>query len=336
MTNYLPSDTREIVKSEFVCNLKTYYARDLNAGGDSLKNLPNRLKLTSNARVWVKTRDNPRRNVEGKWLVMDGKLNLFISRKGDKLEVYKRPIIENCALEYSNFLEIDPPNNIKIDFPRYIQPPDPSLIVQLKDRQTQQRQQFVSRGFKLYCVDATVDWRLVVGLGSEHVQETSMTFHHIYGVPYIPGSAVKGMLNHWWFQELQEKKHYIDGKGNVKKTEAVQDSEYLDYIKIFGRQEQRGEVRFLDAFPTEEVHFAIDIMNPHYSEYYSGSKPPTDDQSPRPINFLTVEKTTFRFTFLSQDQTRLNKLKDRFQEALELKGVGAKTSVGYGYFRILE
>ena len=172
---------------------------------------------------------------------------------------------------------------------------------------------------------------MVVGLGSEHVQETNMILHHIYGIPYIPGSAVKGVLSHWWFQELQEKKDFIDDKGNVNETEAMKDSDYLDYIKIFGSQKQRGKVQFLDAYP-EKVQFATDIMNPHYPDYYSGSKPPTDDQNPVPINFLTVEKTTFRFAFLAKTQEPLDELKNRFEDALKLKGVGAKTSVGYGYF----
>ena len=246
--------------------------------------------------------------------------------------------IENFCLQYHYFLRIDKPKN---NNPKYKINPQRSadklressqkLVNQLRTRQTQQLQQFATQGIKVYCVDATVDWRLIVGLGGEHVQETNMTLHHIYGIPYIPGSAVKGVLNHWWFQALQEKKDFIDDKGNVNKTEAMKDSEYLDYIKTFGRQEQRGEVQFLDAYP-EKVQFATDIMNPHYPDYYSGSKPPTDHQNPRPINFLTVEKTIFRFAFLAQDQTLLDKLKDRFQKALELKGIGAKTAVGYGYF----
>ena len=131
--NYHPSDTTKIVKPEFVSNLETRYAGDLNAGGPRLQNLPNHLHLSPNAHVWVQTRDNPHRGIEGKWLILDGKLNFLIRRNGNKLEVYKRPIIENCALEYSYFLEIDPPDNIdKIEFPRYIQPPESSFITQLK------------------------------------------------------------------------------------------------------------------------------------------------------------------------------------------------------------
>jgi len=39
----------------------------------------------------------------------------------------------------------------------------------------------------------TLSWRLVVGLGAASVYETSMTLHHIYGIPYLPGSAIKGI-----------------------------------------------------------------------------------------------------------------------------------------------
>ena len=182
------------------------------------------------------------------------------------------------------------------------------------------------QGIEPYCVDATVDWRLIVGLGSEHVQETSMTFHHIYGIPYIPGSAVKGVLRHWWLND-----GFADNNGNIDEKKALKDA---NFIAVFGSEEQKGEVQFLDAYP-EEVHFATDIMNPHYSKYYDGKEPPTDHQNPVPIPFLTVEKTTFRFVFLAKDEKLFdNKFKELFKKALELKGIGAKTSVGYGYFRI--
>ena len=252
--------------------------------------------------------------------------------------------IDNFALRYWHFLRIDKPKNndskYKVNFQRSANKLGKSsqkLAEQLRERQTQQLVQFAKQGIKLYCVDATVDWRLVVGLGGEHVQETNMTLHHIYGIPYIPGSAIKGVLRHWWLQVLQEDQNFlqqnpsfIKGNGEIDESIALKDPVFLS---IFGSQEQRGKVQFLDAYPTGVVHFATDIMNPHYPHYYSGSEPPTDHQNPRPISFLTVEKTTFRFAFLAQDQTRLDKLKNRFQKALELKGIGAKTAVGYGYFR---
>ena len=317
-TNHHPLDTREIVKSELVFSLQDRYVSDLNRGGAPSQHLRNLIKLSQNAYIEVEARNN-------KWLITDGKNKYLVRKEYNDLKVYKRPTIENCALEYSYFLEIDASG--KSNLPRYIQPPDLNLITHLKDRQTQQCRQFAKQGIKLYCVDAAVDWRLVVGLGGEHVKETSMTLHHIYGIPYIPGSAVKGVLRHWW---LQENANFVNNKGEIDEKMALKNA---DFLSVFGSQKQRGKVQFLDAYPTEAVHFAIDIMNPHYSGYYNGKKPPTDDQDPAPIMFLTIEKTTFRFVFLAKEQKYLNHLKNRFQNALEIKGIGAKTAVGYGYFR---
>ena len=230
--------------------------------------------------------------------------------------------IDNFALRYRHSLQVER-DGAEYKFKLSAQTLGQSsgeLVEQLRERQTEHFLQFAMQGIKLYCVDATVDWRLIVGLGSEHVQETNMTLHHIYGIPYIPGSAVKGVLRHWWLQE--------DFDNNEDK--ALKDKNFL---ALFGSQEQRGEVQFLDAYP-EQVHFAKDIMNPHYPDYYSGSAPPTDSQNPVPINFLTVEKTTFRFAFLAKKQGLLDKLKARLKDVLEMKGIGAKTAVGYGYFRL--
>src|SRR5947199_5305127 len=38
-----------------------------------------------------------------------------------------------------------------------------------------------------------VKGRMIVGLGSESVLETSICLHRIYGMPYIPGSVLKGL-----------------------------------------------------------------------------------------------------------------------------------------------
>ena len=48
------------------------------------------------------------------------------------------------------------------------------------------------KSFKL-----ATDWRMALGLGNESVYETSITLHHIYGIPYIPASAIKGVVRSW-------------------------------------------------------------------------------------------------------------------------------------------
>ena len=237
--------------------------------------------------------------------------------------------VDNFALRYQHFLQEDSRSRYKLNLQRSsykLENSSQELIKMLIDRQTEQLLQFAKQGIKLYCVEATVDWRLVIGLGSEHVPETNMTLHHIYGIPYIPGSAVKGVVRHWWLQQNEE---FLNDKSEIDEDKALKNPEFL---VVFGSQKQRGKVQFLDAYP-KNVNLVTDIMNPHYPDYYSGSKPPTDHQNPVPINFLTVEESTFRFAFLAKAQAPLNEIKKRLQEALEMKGVGAKTSVGYGYFR---
>src|SRR5579872_4123075 len=49
----------------------------------------------------------------------------------------------------------------------------------------------------------TTDWRMVVGLGGESVLETDLTLHHLYGIPFIPGSALKGLTRSYVTSEVE-------------------------------------------------------------------------------------------------------------------------------------
>ncbi|MFN4298823.1 MAG: type III-B CRISPR module RAMP protein Cmr6 [Thermaurantimonas sp.] len=174
------------------------------------------------------------------------------------------------------------------------------------------------------------DWRLVVGLGSGSVFETSITLHHIYGFPYIPASAVKGVLRSYLITTLQGNKadseallfHHskemcdifgcgeetiYEENGQKKRMTTYYKRCYNEDRQKFGKDtskyrypettEKTGDVIFFDAYPTHSPQGCIkaDIMNPHYPEYYGGNKPPADWQSPVPIIFLTVENLTFQF-----------------------------------------
>ncbi len=50
----------------------------------------------------------------------------------------------------------------------------------------------------------TVDYRMAVGFGAEHVLETGLCLHRIHGFPYIPGSAVKGVTRAYNFWRIAE------------------------------------------------------------------------------------------------------------------------------------
>ncbi len=176
--------------------------------------------------------------------------------------------------------------------------------------------------------NASLDWRMVIGLGGESVLETDITLHHLYGIPYIPASALKGLT-----------RAYVTGEIEGYKSDSI-DNDNEEVKRIFGSQEHAGTVIFFDAMPTDgKVTFVLDIMNPHYSEYYTGSKPPTNDQNPIPVTFLTVTDTTFTFALAPRNAAKEQHLKDMeqvkawLQEALQKYGVGGKTSAGYGYFK---
>lgn len=169
---------------------------------------------------------------------------------------------------------------------------------------------------------ALTDWRMIVGLGGESVLETDLTLHNLYGIPYIPGSALKGLT-----------RAYVTGEVFPSK-DIEHDNEIVK--QIFGSQEHAGTVIFFDAMPVEgKATFVLDIMNSHYPNYYGEKKTPTNDQNPNPVTFLTVTNTAFMFALAPRDPRYIddvNTAKDWLQKALEKYGVGGKTSAGYGYF----
>ena len=185
-------------------------------------------------------------------------------------------------------------------------------------------------------------WRLAIGLGNESVYETSMTLHHIYGIPLILGSAIKGVIRSYIITELF----------NKNEESALNDQGFCD---IFGcpkesyyKESRQGDVTFFDALPISKPNIKPDIMNPHYGDYYSDASatvPPADYSKTNPIPFLTVENTEFEFMIgaPSKDnvsikngdfkgKTPLSIAFDWMKKTLNEHGIGAKTAVGYGYF----
>ena len=168
----------------------------------------------------------------------------------------------------------------------------------------------------------SLEWRLVVGLGNESIYETSVTLHHTYGIPYIPASALKGAI-----------RNYVIQTEFKNESKALQNS---SFISIFGDKDQKGKVIFFDAYPVGLPEIAVDVINVHYPDYYKSSKPPADYQDPNPVFFITVKNTSFEFITgikKKSDENVLDKAFDYLQKALTEFGIGAKTSVGYGYFK---
>ncbi|NHZ71481.1 MAG: type III-B CRISPR module RAMP protein Cmr6 [Aquificales bacterium] len=173
---------------------------------------------------------------------------------------------------------------------------------------------------------ARPEWRLAIGLGYDSAFETGLTLHRTYGCPTIPGSALKGMTQAW-VKAIQEQKNIKD----------------KDILAVFGSDDtdnpQSGRVIFYDALPITPPVLELDLLNPHYPDYYRPGKAayPTDWQNPVPVYFITVAaETQFLFGIGSRNGAAdlVDTAEKWLKDALENAGVGGKTTSGYGYWHL--
>lgn len=174
--------------------------------------------------------------------------------------------------------------------------------------------------------EAEVRGRMIVGLGSEAVLETSITLHRTYGVPVIPGSALKGLASSYARRRLEGDGWRKGGK---------------DHTILFGNTESAGYVTFFDALYVPGSGFRKgatpqalwpDVITVHHPKYYMGDEPPADWDSPTPVYLLSA---TGRYLIaLGGPEEWVNAALSILDLALAEEGIGAKTSSGYGRMRI--
>jgi CRISPR type III-B/RAMP module RAMP protein Cmr6 len=170
--------------------------------------------------------------------------------------------------------------------------------------------------------EAEPDWRFVVGLGRKGPLEVGMTFHRIYGFPLIPGSSLKGLARAYAELVVKASQDEI--------THVFGDAPRPDEDPSMAHV---GRAVFFDAVPLAPPHLEIDVMNPHYADYYQGNAPPADYLSPTPIYFLTVgQDSRYLFAVAGPEKAQGRKW---LEGGLGELGSGAKTSAGYGYWQIL-
>ncbi len=166
----------------------------------------------------------------------------------------------------------------------------------------------------------------VTGLGYGNPVENGMLWHPTLGVPYLPGSGVKGLVRSWavtWADDVSSD----------------------DVNRILGpRGEQTnaaGDWVFFDALPCAPVDLECEVMTPHDGSWRNEGRRdavPADWNSPNPIPFLVVKAgTKFQFAFAPR-RGRVpagddgQRIEDWLKCALDYLGAGAKTSTGYGRF----
>lgn len=180
------------------------------------------------------------------------------------------------------------------------------------------------------------------GLGNEHPLENGFAFLNPYGLPYLAGSGIKGIIRtaaeelasgewgntHGWNEEIILS---LFGPGEEDSTRVA--------------HPKQGALRFWDVLPIMiKNEMSVEIMTPHHSEYYQGKHSPHNSESPVPIPFLAVpanSKFTFfvecNATFLHDDRLSQNwrsLLETAFDHAGKWLGFGAKTAGGYGRMKL--
>jgi CRISPR-associated protein Cmr6 len=176
----------------------------------------------------------------------------------------------------------------------------------------------------------SVNGRLIVGLGADNVLETGITLHHTYGVPVIPGSALKGLAAHYCDQVMgRSGPEWRKPHGECHRA-------------MFGGTDDSGHLVFHDAWvvpeslsPGSREGLVQDVMTPHHGEYYDGKQPaPTDFDDPNPVGFLSVAGTFLVAVSCDEGGPNGSRWTDLgfaiLEQALGEWGVGGKTSSGYG------
>ena len=208
----------------------------------------------------------------------------------------------------------------------------PSSLDALKGIRTRQQALLAHYGASGYRISTTSTAPFTTGLGNEHPIENGFAFLTPYGLPYLAGSGVKGILRRA-MQELcddgedgftLEAIDLLFGPENISKPEDA----------------RRGALDFWDVFPNPAGgKLVVEIMTPHYGGYYQNGDTPHDSGAPVPVSFLAVPaKSQFDFSVICHAgrlpetlQNQWRALLDRaFKHAFEWVGFGAKTSVGYG------
>ena len=196
---------------------------------------------------------------------------------------------------------------------------------------------------------AQLEGRLAINLADSLIQNAGICLDRLFGMPYIPGSAVKGVCRHAAFEELQsanavQQPQLFDlfrtvfgtSDNDFKKGE-LQPFQHL----LSGRAEnQKGAVAFLPAYPVNEARVVVDLTNVHYPDYYREGR--TEDLSkerPQPNPFPAVEiGAQFAFCLVlngtNKDPNLLAASVRWLETALTVGGLGAKTASGYGWFSL--
>lgn len=193
--------------------------------------------------------------------------------------------------------------------------------------------------------------RVCIGHGNPSGSEVGLSVHHTWGVPVIPGSALKGILAHHiavyygaapsdddedqerarWRGVTWDGSRIVRGPGQLYRV--LFGSPDVDYES----SAQKGIVIFHDALYIpgsceRDEPFVRDVLTVHQKTYYDrrGSTQPNDYDDPNPVGFINVKPGACFLLALGGPDDWTALAMHLLLEALRERGVGSKTSLGYG------
>ena len=190
----------------------------------------------------------------------------------------------------------------------------------------------------------------MTGTGMEHPLENGFAFLQPYGLPYLAGSSIKGVLRNT--ARLLQQNAF--GEGNQGWNPLAIETLFGSDDNLTGKENidevRRGALTFWDVIilPKEvdkggvkTRSLKIDILTPHQGHYLQGTASPHDSGDPVPVPFLAVGAgADFNF-HIQANPALLESFADSWQSLIEScfkytfdwLGFGAKTAVGYGVLK---
>jgi CRISPR-associated protein Cmr6 len=204
----------------------------------------------------------------------------------------------------------------------------------------------------------TLGGRLLINMGGGVQENAGMSLDRCFGLPFIPGTAIKGVARHSALWDIRNTTDPADQKRKIRLALLTfgfiaSDIQKGDFVWAAHGNKQlvaeagapftrndlfKGTLSFLPAYPSEAPQIIAEVLTPH---------PRAQDAArgqgdPRPIFFPSVDKgSSFAFAIIGSwipDGVDLSEVLAQagqwLRSAITGQGIGAKTGAGYGWFEI--
>ncbi|MBL7662203.1 type III-B CRISPR module RAMP protein Cmr6 [bacterium] len=195
----------------------------------------------------------------------------------------------------------------------------------LKTRQIQIYKSLRTQGYLLDHRVLKLSTPLVLGQNaSSLLRQISVVTDHLYGYPVVHGSMIKGTFKEY-LQNL------LAGDPGLAVAR--------DFEQIFGTTEAPGRVIFFDSFPTRALpDLGFETLQDSFPAWYHGRGSAADTQLPE-RDYLSVIKPGAEYTFSfalrpGSEESLLGTVGNLLQQMLVEFGLGSRTALGYGRFRV--